>query len=156
MKGDEAKLVEILNNPNVTRYLSQRIPQQYTLEDAAWWINDGSKQGYIFAIVLDEQLIGCVGAEPGQFEHAITAEIGYWLAENYWGNGIATKALAMLEQRVPKNSSIKRLQASVFEGNLGSSRVLEKSGYQKQGYFPQAVCKNNEIYDLSIYGKALS
>ena len=156
MKGDETKLVENLNNPSVTRYLSQRIPQPYTFEDAVWWINDGSTQGSIFAIVLDEQLIGCVGAEPGQFEHAITAEIGYWLAENYWGQGIATQALAMLEERIPKNNSIKRLQASVFEGNKGSNRVLERSGYEKQGYFPKAVCKNNETYDLSIYGKAFS
>lgn len=156
MKGDESKLVDILNNPKVTRYLSQRIPQPYTLEDAAWWINDGSTRGYSFAIVLDDQLLGCVGAEPGQFEHVITAEVGYWLAENYWGQGIATSALEMLEQRIPKNSNVKRLQASVFEGNKGSSRVLEKSGYEKQGYFPQAVCKNSETYDLIIYGKAIS
>ena len=63
--SDAEVLVELLNNPNVSRYPSSRVPYPYTANDASWWIEEGSRQGFIRAITDGGQLAGCVGVEFG-------------------------------------------------------------------------------------------
>lgn len=152
---DKSHLIRYLNTPNVTRFLSSRIPSPYTEDDATWWIEQGSKNGIIRAIEVDGEFVGCVGAEPGQFEYAYSAEVGYWLAEPFWGKGYASKALALLVNEVKNNSEIVRLHASVFAGNQASCKVLEKCGFITEGYLKRAVFKQGEFYDTHLYGRVI-
>ena len=154
--ADAALLKECLNNPNVTRYLTTSIPQPYTLEDATWWINEGSKAGIVRAIEFNDVLVGSVGANRRQFEQSRSAEVGYWIAESHWGKGIATKALQELSAFVFQNTDIVRLQAHVFEGNLASGRVLEKAGYRLEGILRKAVFKHGVFMDASLYAVVTS
>ncbi|GAC06050.1 GNAT family N-acetyltransferase [Paraglaciecola chathamensis] len=151
----KASLIHNLNTPNVTRYLSSRIPSPYTEDDATWWIEHGSKNGIIRAIEADGEFVGCVGAEPGQFEYAYSAEVGYWLAEPFWGKGYASKALALLIDEVQNTSEIVRLHASVFAGNQASCRMLEKCGFITEGYLKRAVFKQGAFYDTHLYAKVI-
>ncbi len=152
---DKSHLIRYLNTPNVTRFLSSRIPSPYTVDDATWWIEQGSKNGIIRAIEVDGVFVGCVGAEPGQFEYAYSAEVGYWLAEPFWGKGYASKALALLVNEVKNNSEIVRLHASVFAGNQASCRMLEKCGFITEGYLKRAVFKQGAFYDTHLYAKVI-
>jgi ribosomal-protein-alanine N-acetyltransferase len=138
LPGDSKQLVVLLNNYNVTRYLSTRLPFPYSDSDADWWTSIGSKQGIIRAITIDENLVGCVGAEAGSFEESRTAEIGYWIGEPFWGAGYATAALHV---------------APVFSPNLASMRVLEKCGYELEGIFRQGCYKDGHYYDKHIFAK---
>jgi RimJ/RimL family protein N-acetyltransferase len=150
---DLESLVALLNNVNVTRYLSTRLPFPYSESDATWWISDGSKQGIIRAITVDEALVGCVGAEAGGFEESRTAEIGYWIGEPYWGAGYATVALRELTQTVFSETDIVRLSAQVFSANLASMRVLEKCDYEFEGILRKGCYKEGQYYDKHIYAK---
>ena len=151
----KVSLVNCLNSPNVTRFLSSRIPSPYTEDDAIWWIEHGSKNGIIRAVEVDVKFAGCVGAEPGQFEYAYAAEVGYWLAEPFWGKGYASKALALLIDEVQNTSEIVRLHASVFEGNQASCKVLENCGFILEGRFKKAVYKQGEFYNTHLYAKII-
>lgn len=151
----KASLIHNLNSFNVTRYLSSRIPSPYTEDDAIWWIEHGSKNGIIRAVEVDGEFAGCVGAEPGQFEYAYAAEVGYWLAEPFWGKGYASKALALLIDEVQNTSEIVRLHASVFEGNQTSCKVLEKCGFILEGSMQKAVFKQGEFYNTHLYAKII-
>ena len=153
---DELLLVDYLNDPQVIHYLSSRIPNPYTAEDAKWWITTGSRNGLIRAITVDGELAGCIGAEPGQHEYQYSGEVGYWLAEKFWGKGYATNALCLLIKELQQATQLVRLQASVFEGNQGSAKVLEKCGFTQQGYFPKAVYKNQRFYHEVVYGRTIS
>lgn len=153
---DTTLLVEYMNMPAVSQYLSSRLPSPYTLDDAQWWVNSGSKQGCIRAIVINNALVGSVGAEPGQFENAKTAETGYWLAPDYWYQGIACIALRLLVAEIQNTTAITRLQATVFEGNDASKRVLEKSGFTLEGHYAKSLFKNNTFYDSFVYGRLIS
>lgn len=144
-------LQDHLNNPQVTQYLTSSIPQPYTLDDAKWWINEGCKGGIVRAIEYNGQLVGSVGANRRQFEQARTGEIGYWIAQSYWGKGIATAALIELTAHILQTSDILRVQAHVFAGNLASNRVLEKAGYSLEGVLRKAVCKQGVIMDAFLY-----
>jgi hypothetical protein len=84
---DKGRLLEILNDSDVTKYLSTKISQPYTSEDADWWITEGSKLSLVRAIEVDEKLVGCIGVNRGEFEYCRSGEIGYWLASDFCGEG---------------------------------------------------------------------
>jgi len=153
---DTGALVELLNNRQVTRYLSTRLPFPYSEDDANWWISTGSKNGIVRAITVEEQLIGCVGAEAGDFEESRTAEIGYWVGEQFWGSGYATQAVKALTDHVFSETDIIRVYASVFSPNYASMRVLEKCGYEREGIFHKGCYKDGEFYDKHIYARVHS
>lgn len=144
-------LIEYLNNSNVTKYLTSSIPQPYKKDDAVWWITEGSKTGIVRAIEFKSVFVGAVGANRKQFEYSRSAEIGYWLAEPFWGGGIATLALQELSAFVFRHTDIVRLQATVFEGNLASARVLAKAGYRLEGVLQKSICKGGVLMDASLY-----
>ncbi len=80
-----------------------------------------------------------------------SAEIGYWIAEPFWGKAIATNALKKFTEYTYNKFSINRIFANVFEGNLGSEKVLLKSGYKKEATLKEAVCKGGKFLDQYIY-----
>ena len=146
-------LVKLLNNKNVTQYLSSRIPQPYTIQDAEWWVNTGSKVGIAKAIDVGGNLIGVISATIGEYENIRSAEIGYWLGENYWGQGVATKAVDKMTNYIFSNSKIVRLFSPVFAPNKKSMRVLEKCGYMKEGIFKKAIFKDGKYIDAHIFAR---
>jgi RimJ/RimL family protein N-acetyltransferase len=150
-ENDLPLLVEYLNNANVTKYLTASIPQPYTEENARWWVSEGSKAGIVRAIQYENRFVGTVGATPGLFERSRSAETGYWLAEPFWGKGIATAALGQLTNLVFQSSEIVRLHAQVFSGNAASMRVLEKCGYKQEALLTKAAYKNGVYLDTFLY-----
>ncbi|WHI46983.1 GNAT family N-acetyltransferase [Microbulbifer sp. VAAF005] len=141
-KRDEPLLVEYLNNTLVLEYLSSRIPYPYTAEDAAWWVEVGSKEvGIVKAIECDGVLCGVISMYKQEFEHSHSGEIGYWIAKEYWGKGIATEALMRFSSDIFSSGKVVRLFASVFSGNDGSVRVLQKAGFDLEGVLNCSVRK---------------
>ena len=62
IESDTEQLIAILNDKDVTQYLSTKIPSPYTEEDALWWINEGSQGELVKAIIFNNTLIGCVSS----------------------------------------------------------------------------------------------
>lgn len=68
---------------------------------------------------------GVVAGSVESFMRGDVREVGYWLGQEFWGRGIATRALRSflrIETRRP-------LYAGVAKHNAGSIRVLEKCGF---------------------------
>ena len=140
-----------LNHPDVTRFLSTRIPEPYTEADAVWWIDEGSRFGTTRAIQYDGVLVGTVGADRGRFEKSRSAEAGYWIGKPYWSKGIATEALKQLTGLIFETTDINRIQAHVFEGNKASMKILEKNGYVLEGILKKAAFKHGQYFDEYVY-----
>ncbi|PCK31219.1 GNAT family N-acetyltransferase [Pseudoalteromonas piscicida] len=149
--SDKARLIAILNDPDITRYLSTKIPQPYTEQDALWWINEGSKLGYIRAICEGDLLIGCIGVTPGEFEYERSGEIGYWLEKSHWRRGVAHFAIQKLIKVVFSESKIERIFASVFDGNVASMKLLQKSGFEQEAVLKRAIFKQGIFYDNHLF-----
>jgi RimJ/RimL family protein N-acetyltransferase len=77
------------------------------------------------AIVFDGQVAGSLVSWIMDGER----EVGYWLGKEYWGKGIATRALAEYVKIV----KTRPLFAHVARHNIGSRRVLEKCGFKVIG-----------------------
>ena len=149
--SDILPIFSLLNNARVAKWLSPRIPFPYTLPDAEWWVTTGCRDGINSAIELDGDFVGAIGVSPGRFEHARSAEIGYWVGEPHWGRGVATEAVSMMTDQVFDTTDIVRICATVFSDNTASIRVLEKCGYQREAVQRNALWKYGRLFDARVY-----
>lgn len=106
-----------------------------------------------FAICHENQPIGAVGLEPdGKAPRAVS--LGYWLAEPYWGRGIATSvATAFSQWAFDRFPWLVRIDSDAYSWNEGSQRVLKKSGFVYEGRQKLKVCKEDKFGDLVLFGK---
>lgn len=154
--GDAKDLAGMLSNKKIQDNLRDGLPYPYTEKDAQAFIQDmlaaDSTKTFAFAIINDEnKAIGSIGAFRCENIHRQTAEMGYYLAEEYWGKGIATEAVKQLADHVFNQTDIMRIFAEPFSTNRGSCRVLEKSGFQFEGTLRKNAVKNGEIKDMQMY-----
>jgi len=152
-RGDEASLVEHANNRNIWINLRDRFPHPYTKRDAARWMAyvHAGPPDTNFAIAVDGEAAGSIGFVVQPDVHHISAEIGYWLGEAYWGRGIMTEALRAVTAFAFRAYGLERIYAAVFEWNPASMRVLEKSGYVREGVLRRSVIKDGKIIDQVLY-----
>jgi RimJ/RimL family protein N-acetyltransferase len=152
-RGDAADLVEHANNRAVWLQLRDRFPHPYTLADARRWLRlmAGVETETNFAITVDDRAVGAIGFEPGRDIECVSAEIGYWLGEAFWGRGIATAALRMVTPYAFDHFPLERLFARVFSRNEASLRVLEKAGYVREGLLRRCAIKDGVVLDQVLY-----
>lgn len=148
---DIDSLVAILNDDAVTEFLSTKIPSPYTEADATWWIKEGSRAGYIKAISVNNQLVGCIGVNQGEFEYRRSGELGYWLAKQYWRQGITLQAIQQLREYVFDYTDIVRIYAAVFSGNQASMQLLRKAGFSQEAVLQKAIYKKGHFFNKHVF-----
>ncbi|MFB5089597.1 GNAT family N-acetyltransferase [Psychrobacillus sp. PGGUH221] len=72
-------------------------------------------------IIIENNVVGHIS----RFEQFGEPEVSYWIGKEYWGKGIATKAL----REFLKHITIRPLYARAAKDNAGSLKVLEKCGF---------------------------
>ncbi|CAK9154400.1 unnamed protein product [Ilex paraguariensis] len=104
------------------------------------------------SICLDRRSIGYVSIKPESGNDRHRAHIGYAVGTEYWGRGIVTRALKMAVRKVfEEMPHLKRIEALVEEENKESQRVLEKVGFQKEGFLRKYGLNKGEIRDMFMY-----
>jgi ribosomal-protein-alanine N-acetyltransferase len=154
LRGKDApSLARNANNPRVAANLRDRFPQPYTVKDAREWIRRirSASPETGFAIADGDEVVGGIGYMPQIDVARLSAEIGYWLAEPYWGKGIATRAVRAFVKHVFATTDLVRLYAYVFETNPASVRVLEKAGFRREGRLRKSVIKHGRIIDQDLF-----
>jgi len=154
--SDAQELQVLLNDKDVSRYLTSRVQYPYTIDQAEWWVDEGSHINPTWAILDGSNLVGCIGLEPGILDEAHVAEIGYWIGKPYWGTGYASAALAEITASTFRRGDTTRLTAGVFHPNNASMRVLEKCGYVLEGVFKNAYRKNGQYFHKHQYASVQS
>jgi [ribosomal protein S5]-alanine N-acetyltransferase len=152
-RRDADSLATHANNRNVWINLRDGFPHPYTPEDARAFLAGVSRQKPVtfFAIATAREAIGGIGVSLGTDVHRRTAELGYWLAEPYWGRGIMTETVTAFTAFVFTRFDVVRIHAEPFATNRGSCRVLEKAGYMAEGRMRCNVLKDGKILDQWLY-----
>lgn len=149
--SDAKSLVKNANNFNIAKFVCH-IPFPYTIKDAENFLTMAvQKSDNFFCIEVDNEAIGGIGIHPQQNVHCKNAEIGYWLAEPFWSQGIISNAIPKIVAYGFEKFDINRIHATVFGNNLASQRVLEKSGFILEAHLHKTIFKNNEYLDELIY-----
>lgn len=154
--SDAGDLAAVLSNERVLRNLRDGIPYPYTERDAAYYINamaENPHNNFVFAVCYDGTVVGNVGAFRQENIHCRTAELGYYVAESYWGRGIATQAVRLLCAHVFGSTDILRVFAEPFADNAASCRVLEKAGFQYEGTMRHSAVKCGRVRDMRLYAR---
>ena len=85
--------------------------------------------------------------------HSRTGELGYYLAQDYWGKGLMPEAVKQICDYVFCNTDMIRIFAEPFAQNTRSCRVLEKAGFQYEGTLRCNAVKNGLVMDMKMYAR---
>lgn len=157
---DARELVKQINNLNISKWLLV-VPYPYKMKDARWWINhvaeevkEKPRKSYNFAVELKEKpgIIGGFGiSDVNQYQG--TAELGYWLGQDYWRQGYATEGVSRLIDYAFFNLRLRRLKIPAFATNPASNGLAKSLGFTCEGRLRQAVkCKaTGKIHDENVW-----
>ena len=147
MESDARCLYHFAKNPNVGPIAGW--PPHESVEYSLNIIKTLFCRPECYAIVKDDLPIGCaellIHPDGNHWWGEGSAELGYWVAEEYQGNGYATQACIILIKRAFEDLNIQRIFASYKKENLASKRVLEKLGFE---YFTEL---NNIDYTTRVF-----
>jgi len=152
--SDAEELALVADNKNIADNLRDLFPHPYSKDNAVQWLStvldqEGPKR--YFAIIVEGKLAGSIGLTPKTDIYRKNAEVGYFIAQEFWGRGIASKALIAITTYAFRTFEILRVYAEPFADNFGSRLVLEKAGYTLEATFKNYVIKNGVIKDSCIY-----
>ena len=155
--SDAADLARAVSNPKILQNLRDGLPYPYTEEDGREFISAilsaGENDTFAFAVTVDGRAAGSIGAFRQSNIHSRTAELGYYLAEEYWGQGIMTQVVRLLCDYVFSHTDILRIFAEPFAHNAASRRVLEKAGFTLEGILRHNAVKDGRVLDMAMYSR---
>jgi len=154
-KDDLDCLLRYANNPKIAGNLRDQFPHPYTRRDAIDYLDyvRGSQVPLSFAVELAGEAIGGIGFKQGIDIARLSMEMGYWLGEPFWGRGLMTRAVTATSDWAFDHYNVVRLFATTFAHNTASMRVLEKSGFEREGILRRSAIKNGEVLDQVLYAK---
>lgn len=152
---DASSIARYANNQKIWNNLRDAFPHPYSKNDAFAYISRALQMEVLvaFAIATGSEAIGSIGLMPGKDVHRFTAELGYWLAEPFWGRGIMTEAVKAVSEYALETLGFSRIYAEPYATNPASARVLEKSGFALEGIMRASVFKDGRVLDQFLYAK---
>lgn len=151
--SDAKRLFEILNNPNFTYF--KICPKDVEAEKDFLRQNTKKRKNniaYNYAILFNDKVVGGCGIKINQHRTFI-GEIGYFLDEKYWGKGVTTKAVKILEKIGFEKLGLNRIEILMDPRNIASEKVAIKCGYKKEGTMRKVIKDGNEFSDAYLYAK---
>jgi len=153
--ADVPHLVALAGNYEVAKN-TLNIPHPYDVEDACRWVqftqdHYAQQTGYAFAVELRATGAFIGGAGLTVDRRFDRAEAGYWLGQPYWGQGLASEALAALLRYGFAELTLNKIYATHLATNPASGRVMLKNGMVKEGELVQHTKRDGQYHDLWQY-----
>jgi RimJ/RimL family protein N-acetyltransferase len=153
--ADAARIFELAANPNVLDRVA--LPSPYELHHAEAWLASlpglrAEGKEFHWAIVPhgSDELVGAVGLMLSPANE--WAEVGYWIGEPYWGQGIGLEAARLACRFGFDEVGLNRLMIRVRKDNEASKRIALRLGFQFEGCLRQHMKRAGQLHDLETYG----
>ena len=135
-----------------------KIPFPYTKTDAELYLQRYESRKKEFGHPMNWQIrtkegkvIGGISLHGQYGKNSHKDEIGYWIGRTFWNKGIMTKALPAFAEFVAQQLGVIRLEATIFDYNTSSIRVVEKCGFICEGTLKKAYFKDGKYIDGKLY-----
>lgn len=150
--SDAERLYGILSHADFAPF-----PKPVSLEDERMVIKRNELKRkrnieYNYTILEDDKVIGGCGIKIDQHNRFI-GELGYFVAREEWGRGVATEAVRRMERIGFEELDLERLEIRMPEDNTRSEKVAENAGYHQEGVLRKVMCIEDEYYDAKLYAK---
>ena len=151
--GDLESLVRHANNKAIWLNLRDRFPHPYTRTDAEEFLDRAAsaEPQIFFAIDHEGQAVGGIGIDPAEDVERVSGELGYWVGQQFWGQGLATQAAREMTTYCFDTLNLHRVWAGVFARNQASIKVLEKLGFRREGLLKESIIKDGRLESQIIY-----
>jgi RimJ/RimL family protein N-acetyltransferase len=155
-EGHLAELEEMLGDPELLRFT--RVPEPVPDGFARLWLDryeegraDGSREA--FAILDQSGTLAGLALAPRIEREERTAELGYVVAREARGRGVATEALRRLTEWAFTELGMLRLELLISVDNAASKKVAERSGYVREGVLRSTYVKPGVREDTEIWSR---
>ncbi|OOR20574.1 GNAT family N-acetyltransferase [Bacillus cereus] len=152
---DAFRIKELANDKELADILG--LPHPYELKFAQEWVDmqpELIRRGveYPLAIIFKEssEIVGTITLRIDKGNNR--GELGYWIGQDYWGQGFATEAVNRMIHFGFIEIGLNKIWASAISKNRSSIKVLEKSGLRKEGTLRQNRLLLNTYEDVDVYG----
>ncbi|MCJ1381699.1 hypothetical protein MMC17_004810 [Xylographa soralifera] len=176
---DAPSLARSADNRKIWQNLRDAMPSPYTLADAEWWISrctnhtnwphvltydangtehQGARRSADYALIHtsdngQDHAIGSIALVMGSDVARRTAELGYWLAEEWWGKGVMSEAVVeFCGWAWGAFPGLVRIHADIYDYNEKSRRVLTKAGFAFEGRERLGFYKDGKLGDVLLFG----
>ena len=140
-------LIKELNNWNISKWLIE-VPYPYSIDDAKYWVKKTKQDQYSLNIYLKNKLIG--GMSLSNQRENSKWELGYWIGEEYWGNGYAIEACENLISYFFSNTNNSIIYASHMKDNIKSKKIIIKLGFKLVSSGKKfSISRNEMVEDLN-------
>ncbi|QPV63394.1 GNAT family N-acetyltransferase [Halosimplex litoreum] len=140
---------DMINHPEVREGLSATEPRN--MADEREWFESLGEDGVQFCLRVDGERVGTVSFR-GVSEQWGVAELAYFFHPDHWGEGYATEAVRRMVEYGFDELRYEKVWARVFAFNDGSTRVLEKAGFDHEATLPDQAFARGERVDIERYG----
>ena len=153
--SDAQSIVPLANNEKIAGNLRNTFPYPYTLDDAHLFItksiHQNKRKQLNKAIIINDSASGSISLLKQDDVSCKSGELGFWLGEPYWGQGIMTEAINQICKTAFDDSDSIRIYARPFAENEKARKTLEKAGFELEGIFKNSIYKNGKIMDSCMY-----
>lgn len=152
---DAKRYFELSTHPEVLK--GTDMPHRIDLQTTNEWIVTHSecwqhrKELYLLITLVEtREIVGSISLFTNEAHSK--ADVGYWIARDQWGRGFATEACEVFIEYAFETVNLNKLEATHLLGNPASGRVLEKLGFQYEGFQRQGYFKDSRFQDVVLYG----
>ena len=151
---DVPALRAIFSDADVVRFMSIA---QLTSQDATLAFLDRIHNGfdggtlYQWGVQLEEAIVGTCTVASINRDHR-RAELGFALAKRFWGRGLMRQALPRVVDFAFERLHLHRIEADTDPRNVASMRVLERLGFQQEGFLRERYFQFGEAQDAVVFG----
>ena len=145
-------------NPEITKFMSWDPPKK--IEETQAFFDEGKKEfkkGKLvrWGIFLEKEFCGIVGLEGVTRQQRAwkfdKAELGYWLALKFQGQGFMTEATRVVLQFGFEKLALHKIMAGAVSENITSQRVIEKLGFRFIGVRKEHFFRHGKWWDHKVY-----
>jgi [ribosomal protein S5]-alanine N-acetyltransferase len=153
---DTDAVFAIWSDPEAMRYWShppytERAQAEAKLTGDLEALAAGSVLPWAITLVGDNTLIGMFTIHQVDLNNG-RAAVGYLLGRAHWGQGLATEAASLAIGYAFTTLGLRRLEADIDPRNEGSRKLLERLGFERDGYLRERWCVAGEVSDSALYG----
>ena len=152
-----AEMLELTRDADVLRFT--RVPAGADAAFAESWIGryergweDGSRAGFAIVDANDGSFLGFAAVVALDLD-AREAELGYMVAPQSRGRGIAGRAVDLLTGWCLDELGLERLELKIDPANTGSTKVAERSGYRLEGVLRNTHVKEGLRADVGVWSR---
>lgn len=156
-KSDADSIYQHASNKKIFRYTS--LPYPYTKKDALEFVSKTQKElkeqnSYELGIALKDGkgVVGMIAIANVDRENKLSAELGYWLGQKHWRQGITFEAVSLMLDMAFNDLGLKKVFAKVMEPNKPSAKLLEKAGFKQEGFLRDYEKRNGQWMNVYYYG----